>query len=485
MSDDPSASTYNARARLRRILNRRQRKSTKVELTELHNLLKRAAPERMSSGQSWYIGMEALTLTRDRLKTMTQSSFVFHKVDGIGVLAAMFPINRNAAAASSATASTSTSTPPANNTYTMLCIRRNGTFAIDDVPLPLRPGRVLIHGELCLRRKLTQAEQMRIGGTIECVVGFDYLDPDDGNEADDDKYEIVLAAHDLLVADDSSASSARSRTGDAVCVQDGFGRLSRLLELTQAPPMGDARADEAVATAAADFADGRRSPAVTVLFKTPYVASMIRLALRTLPSCLHGVRTDGLIVLPNNSEYMIGQTNPRLLKYKMWRENTGDFVLRRTNSGDYTFFVVNNAMQARPISNRLWFGDNETQRRRTVELLALEEKRLADGGDKNSPLIFECEPSLGDDREQFFGLCKQHTGKELLHAAHMLLRWRPINCREEKMYPNSEINFWFIVEALINHIEPDELVQQLSIRPQLSAAGFDAARRGVIPGRQT
>lgn len=437
-----SASTVNARERLRRILEQKQRKPTKAELINLQNLLKRASPDFTASNRSWHIGMNALTLTRENMSALRPSNLMFHKVDGIGVLAAFFPL-----------------TGEERSLCTMLCIRKNGTVAIDNVPLAYN-GRVLMDGELCLRRSLSQTESTRISGTISCIVGFKYLDVDDGNPDDDSKYELCFAAHDLLVADDARSSSARSRFGDAICVQNATARLERLMAITQSQPSGDAR-EAQFKSIVESFSE--RKPALTVFFKTPYLASMARLAFRTLPTCLRGVRLDGMIFLPNDTPYMVGKINPRLLKYKSWYENTGDFVLVKDDASEvYNFFVVNNESRARCISNRIYWGHSEQERAHTRSLVELEAKRLAAGGEKNTPLIFECEPYLDDSEKEAFYALRNSTNKEqMLLDAYKLLQWRPIMHRYEKLYPNSEVNYWTIVKCLLDYITDADIIAHL------------------------
>ena len=444
----PAACTAaNQRNRLKRILSARQRAPTPAELAELDIVLQRVNPERVpGAARSAYVGTNALTLTRDTLNTLRPTGYVFHKVNGIGALGAMWPVRAGM---------------PAD---TMVFLRRNGVFAIDGVPLPLRRGRVLIDGELCLRRRrLSAVERARLRTRIDCIVGYEYLEPDDDNAANDDDYELCFAAHDMLVDDDARASSTRARLGDALYVQELAMRLARLSAVTQCAPFGDSDGENAIAATAAQFAAAGRQPAVTVFFKRPYRAVDIRLALCTLPDSLHGIPLDGLVFAPGPGPYRVGQTNAELLKYKAWRDNTADLVFVRGPDGVYRFFVVGARNRARVISECLWLGDTDDERAVTQAALDMEASRLAAGGDASAPLIFECEPSVAD-RAAFFALRDAHAGDKLalLAAAGQMLRWRPTGVlREEKTHPNSEPNFWSLVDALVNCVTVDDITRQI------------------------
>ncbi len=445
------------RTRLVRMVNAVQRPSTQSELEELELLLKRANPERNPglNAHSRFIGMNALTLTQRTLRNLRPDWLVFNKVNGIGALGAMFnPANRSKATNSTATTASNT----------MLFIRRNGIFAVDDVALPLRHGRVLIDGELCIRRRRLSASEKAKLKAIPCVVGFDYLESDDGSPENDKHYELCFAAHDLLVDDHVNVASARLRTGDAAYLQEPMERLMRLLALTQCSPMCDEQTEEAIAAKVAEFTSANKQPSVTVFCKLPYTAGDL-LWRKTLQHCLEGVELDGLMFMPGRGQYMIAQPNPDLLKFKAWRDNTGDFVFVRGPDGVYRFFVLNANNVARCISTRLWLGDTDEERAISQAALDAEATRLANGGDPNRPHIFECEPSLAaEDRDTFFALIEQEFPSEeaRLLVAGELLRWRPIGVmREDKLFPNSEINFWNIVNALLYCVTIGDLVKQV------------------------
>lgn len=410
------------------------RPPTGTELQDVDALLRRASPERLpGSMASRHIGMQALTLTRDSLPLLKRAGFIFNKVNGIGALCAV----------------------PNGGKASVVFILRNGIFAVDNVAMPLRQGRALIDGELCIRRELSLAEKARIE-RIPCVLELDYLDADDGDPGKDSLYKLCFATHDLLVDDEANASSSRSRTGDAVCVQTSFIRLCRLKALTESVPSGNARGEENVKAAAADFVSRGIEPAVTVFFKEPYLASNIREALRTLRASMRGISLDGFVFMPATGPYLVGQTNTQLLKHKAWRKNTADLVVV-VQDGVYRFFIVNVNKEAKCISTRLWLGDTPDERALTERTLALEARRLADGGAPDTPLIFECEPSV-DDHEAFVGLRDQYAEKaKLLHVAGEHLRWRPVMVRDEKRWPNAEINFWAVVEALVGCVTAEDL----------------------------
>jgi hypothetical protein len=433
----------NQRARLKRMIDAVRTDPSPSDLTELDTLLRRAAPNRaFDAPQSRFIGMNALTLTRDTLPKLTKMSLVFHKVNGIGALAAI-----------------PAKTGGAKRTR-VIFVRRNGTFAVDNVVVPLRQGRVLMDGELCLRRRaLSGHESAHLHAPIPCVVGFEYMEPDDGEPASDAAYELCFMAHDLLVDDDVTSSGARARTSDAAAVLQPLERLSRLKRLLQASPVADAATEAALAAAVNELAGAPL--AVRFVYKEPYLAMSVRTALRSLPACLHGVPRDGLVFAPGSGAYCVGETNPALLKYKAWRDNTGDFVITRAGEG-YRLHVLTANRKARCISERLWLGDTDDERQVAADALQREVKRLADGGPANVPLIYECEPSV-ESMPDLLALRDVYPDKnELLLEASKLLRWRPIGVlRDEKAYPNSEINFWAIVDALVNAVTPEDIVAQI------------------------
>jgi hypothetical protein len=439
----------NQRDRLKRMIAAVSQKPTAGDIIELDALLQRVAPMRsFATPQSRFVGMNALTLTRDTLPTLTRMSLVFHKVNGIGALAAM-------------SAKGSRSATEGSQGKRMIFVRRNGAFVVDNVVLPLRSGRVLMDGELCVRRReLSAAEKAHLHAPIPCVVGYEYMEPDDDLPENDAKYELCFMAHDLLVDDSATVSGSRARTGDAVAVLQPIERLTRLKALLQASPTPDARTDEALTAAVTELAGAE--PAVTLIFKEPYLAVNIRLALRTLPACLHGVPRDGLVFMPGTGEYRIGETNPALLKYKAWRDNTADLVITVDGEGRHKMHVLRLDNKARCISERLWMGDTNDEREVTRASLDLEVERLAAGGAATAPLIYECEPSV-ESMADFLALPELHKEKEeLLLAAAEMLRWRPIGVlRHEKIYPNSEINFFAIVDALVNCVTTDDIVRQI------------------------
>lgn len=455
-------SVVNQRERLKRMIAAVSRPATGIEKTDLDNLLRRGDPERLQgTSASRYIGSNALTLTRETMHLLKPTGFVFSKVNGIGVLGAMFgshsqyiviadgPSDRLIKSASNCT---------------MLFVRRNGSvFAVDNVPVPRRNGRILLDGELCVRRKqLSASEISKIRKPIDCVVGFSYMQPEDALAESDSQYEICYAVHDVLVADDSHASNSRSKTGDSVCVQAPEDRLAKAISLLQCPPIGDSKGEDAVSECAAEFGDNNALPSIRVFFKPPFLTRDVRLALKTIPSCLHGIHLDGLIFAPGVGQYLVNQTNPELLKYKAWRDNTGDFVIRKTPEDSYRFFVLTHENKARCISENLWLGDTEDEQEVSRRALQVELDRLANGGSATTPVIFECEPSVANMAE-FMALRSQYTNKDdLLLAAGKLLRWRPVGVlRDEKTYPNSEINFWTIVDALINCVTAEDIVKHL------------------------
>lgn len=433
-----------------------KRRPTLSELDELTKLIARAAPEQSvaSSARTHFIGMNAGTLSKSTLPLLNASGFVFNKVDGIGVLGAMFnPANRSKTSENASSIASNT----------MLFISRNGTFAIDNVVLPLRNGRVLIDGELCTRKRtLSMTEKNRLEH-IDCLLGKEYMDADDDSPDSDHLYELCFAAYDLIVDDDASAANSRNK--DSVSVMEPFARFQRLLALTQCSPISDAHNDRAIRTAVTDL--NGRPPSVVVFFKMPWLNSTFHLGLRILAPCLRGVPLDGFIFMPGDGPYMVNESNPRLLKYKHWRALTADLVVVKGAGVDqYRFFVVKVGTVLRVISERLWLGDTDNERRITQATLDLEAKRLADGGDPCTPLIMECEPSL-DDEAAFFALRDTPfpSEDERLLAAGKLLRWRPTGIiRDDKQYPNAQANFWAIVSALLYPPSIDEIKQQIARR---------------------
>lgn len=441
------------RQRLLRMLNVVSRLPKEEEVVELDQLIHRACPDRPANANSFsrFIGMMAATLTQSSLSTLRSDTLVFNKVNGIAAIGVMFnPANRTKASANTS----------ASNT--LLLVRRNGIIVVDDVPLPMRTGSVLMDGEICIRRlQITASEKAKLAATT-CVIGMEYLDRSDGDPRFDKEYQLCFAVHDLILAN-NTASNARARPSEDARLLPPFERLTRLMGITQCPPVCDERCEEAITMVAKEFKEENKQPKITIFCKQPFLAGE-RLWLKTIPNSLIGVELDGVVFLPSQGPYLVAQANPELLKYKAWKDNTGDFVFVRGDDDVYRFFVINSANQARCISEKIWYGDTEEERRSTRSALDMEASRLAAGGDPSTPHIFECQPSLGDNANEFFALATQPfpTPQARLHAAGKLLRWRPTgDAREDKLLPNSELNFWAIVEALLFRVTVEDIAKQI------------------------
>lgn len=453
------------RERLNRMFVAVRQEPTAEVLDELQKVLARAAPDRAAmGGYSHHIGMQAGTLNKSNLTLLKRSGFCFHKVDGIGMLGAMFnPAYRAKAAAGER--------PTQLDANTLVLISRNGTFVVDNVVLPLRKGSILMDGELCIRkRELSAAERERLDrlGKESTLIGTEYLDPDDGDPSKDSQYELCYAAHDMIV-DDNATSVWAARNKDTVSVLDPFDRLRRLLAATQRSPISDAQADRAVQTGVADL--GGREPTVKIFVKMPWFNREFYMQHRLIPPCLKGIPLDGVVFLGPSGPYMVGESNPELLKYKAWDQNTTDMVVVRVDDRPpseyaYRFFVVKLGNTTRDVSGTMFLGDTEEERRISIDTLALEDQRLAAGGAKETPLIFEFAPSLADPNA-FYALRDKEfesDGKRLLAAIRML-RWRPTGIvRTDRSKPNSEANVFNIVDALLNYPSIDDIKKQL--RPQ-------------------
>lgn len=443
------------RERLWRIFNKVKEAPTSSDLIELEKILTRVAPERPSGLH--FIGMQAGTLNKDNLDRIRASNgFVCAKVDGIGMLAAM----------SNPAFRTKSSTSTAIDANRIILISRNGTFVVNNVVLPFRNGPVLMDGELCLRKKqLSSNEHDRLERFAKesTLIGNDYLDPDDGNENADGNYELCYAAYDLALEDNSTSVATRNK--DTVRVLEPAQRFQRLLAIMQCGPFTDTHVEQALQLAMNDLGD--RPPAIKLFFKMPWLNREFHLAHRMIAPILRGIPLDGLIFLANKGPYMVCESNPDLLKYKAWKSNTADLVVVRNRSANdphaYRFFVVKKNNEARDVSGVMWLGDTESERQISLDTLALEDKRLADGGDTKTPMIFEFEPSLADS-DAFFALRTapfESKGRRLLAAASML-RWRATGVvRTDRRFPNAEANFFGIVDALLNHVSIDDIKAHL------------------------
>jgi hypothetical protein len=434
-----SRGAYNRRARLLRIVMSRVRKPTPAELALLDALLVRANPT-FQRGKSRFIGMHAVSLTRSNLSVVDDMCLVCHKVDGIGALLAMV-------------------TPPLSAlgdhnpeiAFTAFLVLRDGTVhAIAPVAIVRRfSGRVLLDGEICLRKiRLTYAEEQRIQQREP-----DVLDFDDGNPACDSYYELCYAAHDALVIDDAAQTqtTARSRLREPVANADFPERSKFLFALLEVRPTDDSRAYDELNRIVTALND--RQLAMRIFCKMPIVGAKMRTAIDAPPiSVLQGVPLDGLVLTPSKGAYRPGIC-PQLLKYKARQDHNIDVFVRRDEEGKAWRILIRQEQTLICVSTHMWYGTHESEVEEVKRLLEL---ARAFKTETNRDLVLECRPYYPPAVER-----KQRQERAPIEEIARELYWQPIGQRPEKRAPNSREGFLACVAAFADHVSARQLVEHV------------------------
>lgn len=458
-------SNANQRERLLRKLDSVCVPASTNELEALEQILMRADPSRVQGdARPQNNAPFPVTLTKasgvgrndGTLRNLTYQYFVGHKADGIDVFAAWVCVVGGKAK--------NASVAPVGNPNRMLIVRRDGRVnAINDVPLPLRMGgRVLLHGELCLRKeRLSPPEQRRYAGRIPNVIEFSPLDRDDGNPANDGDYKLCLAAFDCCVFDNPAKSVERGR-GDAVAALPTVDRLQVVQNLLECLPEGNAKGEEAINAVVAEFEKANKVPAVRCFFKRPIPAVCFRSAIHTIPHCLRGIPLDGLIFTPDAPFTM---ANTPIMKYK--GHNTVDFVVTKNEGSGYKFWVTKERKYIMA-SDQIYYGESEDEVEETLDTFRRAFVRtvgqIDNDASKKQQVVLECIPYTRELSNPAFVAFRESNPPlvDLLAHAAKLIKWRPMGVlRHEKPMPNGEKNYWNIINAIVNFVSIEEIEERI------------------------
>lgn len=206
---------------------------------------------------------------------------------------------------------------------TMLFVTRDQRVrAVERVLVQTENKRLMLDGQLCLRKiELSEEERLRVN-TAHNVHARDYLDyftyadeaaarggadimSDEHQRQYDKYYELVYAAFDCLLVH-------TRRINDSY-----LQRITLVHNLTETPVAENSSTAfkrRAAVAAAVDYAGGAHRLQLTVFLKPLWSVKHIRAAMHAVPACLQGIAIDGVVFNPNESSYAPG-VNGSLLKY--------------------------------------------------------------------------------------------------------------------------------------------------------------------------
>lgn len=429
------------RRRLLRIFESISREPTELELERLQSLVKTLQP-RAEPGK-YFVGMHAVTLMHENKHMLDLTGYASLKADGVHCHLARVNLKTFTPADPNTGEVVEEAAPPIERTDAVLFITRdNRVRAVDRVLLHNENKRVMLDGELCLRKiHLSEEERLRINSAHN-VHYKDYLEyfadadeqaaaagidvqSDEHQRRYDEHYELVYAAFDCMVVHTRQVSrSYLQRTT----------LLHNMTEssITQDTTAAFRRRMDAVRRAVA-YAGGDDQFQLTVFLKPMWSVKDIRAAMHAVPACMQGIATDGVVFNPNDSAYEPGASNARLLKFKV--HHTADFAVQHTGSNCFELYVQESDGQLAVVSHNL-LTDTPAAR-------ALVRRHVPTGtGVPRMRCILECE-----------GV--RHTGGDDDDGA---LWWRPVQHRSEKKKPNSRQNYDGVLMALSNVLDEEALI---------------------------
>lgn len=437
------------RRRLLRIYQVLSREATELELERLQALVRTVQPK--SDAGKYFLGMHAVTLMHENKHQLDLSGYASLKADGVHCHLARVNLKTPPQQPTGAVIMGGKGEilefvdfepiepppPEIERTDSVLFITRdNKVRAIDRVLLHNENKRVMLDGELCLRKiHMSEEERLRINSAHN-VHYKDYLDyyadadeqaaadgvdicSDEHQQRYDEHYELVYAAFDCIVVHTRQVS--RSYLQRATLVHN-----MTESSITQDTTAAFRRRMDAVRRAV-EYAGGDDQFQLTVFLKPMWSVKDIRAAMHAVPACMQGIATDGVIFNPNDSAYEPGKSNARLLKFKV--HHTADFHVQHTGSNSYDLYVQDADSELSVVSHNL-LTDTPAAR-------ALVRAHVPTGELARRRCILECEG---------------------VHDEHGALWWRPVQHRSEKKKPNSRQNYEGVLTALANVLDEDALI---------------------------
>jgi len=436
------------RKRLMRIVRSRARAPTALEMERLRDVL-RKIEHRLPPAQH-FVGMQAVGMTHANRGDLDVNGYGSLKADGVH--AHLVRVTSRAMeearqkVADEADEQAEIEVPRCD---TVLCVLRNNTvLALDRVVLLKPDVRVVLDGELCLRKEhLSPEERYRINSAVSVHTG-DYLDfftaadeeaagrgvdvrSDAHQEQYDKYYTLLFGAFDALYA------------GARVTGNPYLERMKLVKELTEVPlaRMASKMTRQAVEEleAQVERAGGISSLALFVFCKPIWSVQFIKAALHTVPECMRGVLIDGVIFNPAQAPYTRG-INRQLLKFKL--AHPIDFEI---------------AASPGAVAGELRYALRVMQSGRLLEL---------EGGE----LLADTRLAI-DMLDELFGHCKRggraHSAIvecEPVVDVQKSVRWRPLQHRAEKRFPNNYETYTATLESLNNTFDETALIKYVQQR---------------------
>lgn len=442
-SIDSSMRPYIERARLLRMLAAMSREPSENEMERLRALVKAICPK-ARPGQL-FVGMHAVTLTQENKNELDVHGFASLKADGVHCHLARVNLRTDMVDAAGEQREQTAAELIERYDAVLLVGRDNSVRAIDRVLLLNENKRLMLDGELCLRKiKLSDEERLRVNSSFN-VHQRSYLDyygyadeaaaragvdiTSDQHQSQYDKYyELVYAAFDCLFV---HARSTGNKYLERITLVHNV--TETLLTQTATPAYRKRRLliDKMVEYAGSRFQ-------LTVFLKPTWPVKDCAAAMHAVPAAMQGIATDGVIFNPNDSAYT-SSANPRLLKFKP--HHTADFRFMIDSVGQIVVQVTNTedagANESATLSKVLSQVRADTPNaRRLIE--ATPTWKMA-----CRPYILECEAII-----------------ESVPGQPTTIRdvwWRPVHHRSDKRKPNTYANYKGIVEALL-HPMPEQAV---------------------------
>jgi hypothetical protein len=529
-------STANNHDRIMRMIAQCSRAVRPAEVRKLRDAIKRTykhMPD-VDTRANLFCSMFPETLSRANLSELDANGFVLNKIEGVAVNAwwlwiSLYPLDD--------LENHKITQPPAycgvdsggdelpGRADTMLLVFRDGAMrAVDHCPLlqaAMRriDGRCGFDAELCVRRwALSEDELARLYEATRRDAPFcaQYLDPDDGNvEDDNERYHLCLAVHDAMLTDTAKQTVSKyERPQPAIAVAPYKERLTKIAERIRPRPAQDYKEfSERIAFEEKEDRCGPWRAPVLVFAKPEFRMYLLRFAFYSLPACIRGIRTDGLIFVGNAQPFspvfidadgtVINPSTQRsaLKKYKPRMANSFDaMIVHNAETARYELFTGDR--DAPVPSAGLWYGNSEEEVARTLELgaevvaintAALDARLFVPherAGAMARAMIAECNPYLSPAAEQAIACVPppaQGNAADLERyvcavAAH--IRWQPVLERVKKRRANTWANFCGIVTAIGLYPLPEEITTHvnavLRAKEEASAAEIELAERAHL-----
>jgi len=444
------------RQRLMRVLRSRARAPSAVELKRLRELLRKIDPQ--LAAEQHFVGMQAVGLAHANRDDLDVRGFGSLKADGVH--AHLVRVTTRAHELADARAGVD----GAPRSDSVLCVLRNNeVLALDRVVLHKPDVCVVLDGELCLRKEhLTPEERYRINSAVSVHNGnyIDFFTAADeaaaacGVDVRSAEHQAQYDAHYTLLFGAFDALYAGAR----VTANTYLERMKLVKELTEVPLARMASKTTRLVLdeldAQLERAGGVSQLSLCVFCKPIWSVQFIKAALHTVPECMRGVLIDGVIFNPANEPYTRG-VNRRLLKFKL--AHPVDFAVAARAGAERD--TVHYALRVMQRGRALEIADGELlcDTRLAIEMMDELFGHVRRGGAPHSAIV-ECEPVVD---------------------VHKRVRWRPLQHRAEKRFPNNYETYAATLAALNNTFDEAALIKYVQQRLRT------ARQRGAAPAPQS